>query len=719
MNIRFRMRQYDKHRGTYNTLLPQTLTENILRRDDGGVLESYLNLYDHHMDDPVFHFNQAYSTGTHRHLKAFVPGKVLGDKFPLLLTLHTELDCDATLDLNNSGPRPIINGAGERIPGGQIPGAILLMVYSETKQAWIMLSNDSYSDLTRLVTPIEHNYWYEAQTDGETLVVVPEFDRHTMKINYINYGQTMLIYGKDFEFDWNRKDTINFNRFTLSKGDIIQIVWTSYSVTTRRGTMKYDLKSRTIHTVVSRDGEQNFELPSDAETATTLRVIYGQTLLREGLDYTFNKTDGIITITGFNTVKDDIVTFDMTELMEVDGGLGANNWGTKGTYRYSMHVLHGEYTAEEDHVTVIPVPNYDHMRDEITVIRDNHMLVFDVDYTIDTLDQIVLLTGELMNGDSIHWTILKSAMFDVPNFNVITASGNSGQHILVDITDDMFCNFYTLLIRLTHDLETAPTIKGINGPARPVADCFGNPVLEGYKAGSFLWCVFNEDNQTWYSLGHGQMDVTKKFPTTMVDTGISNFFGNKSATGEWFGDDHSNEVAIPHKLGVKPESIDIMPIEPPALVEDPKVKATIGDIWTTADENFIYVGNTGNATSKFQWRVSNITKTTNLAQYLETELNKINMRPGNIVNKLQAVTIAENDTTFIEVDWYNPVLDKLLVNYGQTVLREEIDWDRETLSDGRAGIRLKNMALFEGDVIQFNIIRQDPVEPIPPYPGEA
>ena len=82
------------------------------------------------MDSPGYHFNRAVSFGNHRHLKAVVPGKILGDNFPLLLTLHTELDCEATLDLNNTGPKPIINGAGERIPGGQIPGVVMFVIFS-------------------------------------------------------------------------------------------------------------------------------------------------------------------------------------------------------------------------------------------------------------------------------------------------------------------------------------------------------------------------------------------------------------------------------------------------------------------------------------------------------------------------------------------------------------------------------------------------------------
>ncbi|MCM1230259.1 MAG: hypothetical protein NC489_09000 [Ruminococcus flavefaciens] len=538
-----------------------------------------------------------------------------------------------------------------------------------------------------------------------------------MRITHINYGQTMLTYQRDFDYDWTRDDTIKFHEFELMKGDLIQIVWNSYTVMARRGAHKYDIRDKTEHTTVKADGEQIFTLPSYAETSISVRVVYGQTLLREGLDYIRTNATNSIEIIGFETVKNDIVTFNISMLTEVDGDLLPNNWGTKGTYRYSMNVLHGEYKAKEDHITVIPVPKYDHMRDEITVIRNNHMLVYDVDYSIDLLDQIVLLTGELMTDDEIHWTIMKGAMFDVPDFNVITASGNSGQHILVDIHDEVFCNFYVLLIKLTHDLQTAPTIKGINGPARPVADCFGNPVLEGYKAGSFLWCVFNEDNQTWYSLGHGQMDITSRFPTTLTDTGIANFLGNEIKE-EWYESDHMDEVVIPHNLGVKPEAITITPIEPPNIDPATKKRTIIGDIWTNADDKFIYVGNSGDATSAFQWIVTNQTKSTNLKEYLESEIAKLKNRPGQIVNKLQAVTVDEDDTDFIEVDWYDMNLDKLLVNYGQTILREDIDWVRMLHPDGiRRGIKLKNFTLMTGDVIQFNIIKQDSTDPTK-YPVE-
>ena len=47
--------------------------------------------------------------------------------------------------------------------------------------------------------------------------------------------------------------------------------------------------------------------------------------------------------------------------------------------------------STEEHITVIPVPNYNKRKDELTVIRDNHLLVYDVDYTIETFAEIRLL----------------------------------------------------------------------------------------------------------------------------------------------------------------------------------------------------------------------------------------------------------------------------------------------------------------------------------------
>lgn len=700
MNRIFRMRRFSKKQNAYETLFPQTVTRNVLRADNGGVLESYLHMYDKHLDYPVPHLNRAFSFGTHRHLIAFIPKKELVDNFPLLLTLHTELDAEPTLNFNNTGPKPIVNAAGERIPGGQIPGAILFMVYSEKLDSWMMLSNDNYSDITRVMTPVLHDYYYTVQANDTTTVIIPGFNRKTMRLDEINYGQTVLAYGLDYDFEWARNDTIHLKRFAFQKGDVIYFKWTSYNLVAKKGHIKYDVRNKPYYFEIAKDGDNQIKLPEDFKKSIAYDVNYGQTVLREGLDYIRDEEANTIDITGFDLVKGDIIVINAIEMIESDGDLLPNNWGTTGTHRYAVDVQHGEFTAEKNGTTLIPIPGFNHRRDSITMIRDNKVLVFDVDYTVDLLDNVILLADQhLDRSQTIYYTVMHGALIDVPNYNVITASGSSGQHILVDIHDSQICDFYTLVIKLTHDLETAPTIKCINGPARPVADCFGSPVTKGYKKGSFLWVVYNEELKTWYSLGHGQLDITSKYPSVLTNEGDDNFFGD-TLKEYWYGDEHKGECVIEHNLGVKPTVIDILPNEPPQLDDNKKIKP-IGDIWAYADEKYLYVGNTGTATSGFHWRVSNTDKTVDLTAYLEQELQKLRDKTPDLTTSLQVFTATEH-TNQIPIRWYNPEEDILLVNYGQTILRENLDFERRPW-----GVQLTKFYLEKNDIIQVTVVKQD------------
>lgn len=699
MNRILRMRRYNETTHTYETLFPQTITANVLRSDNGGVLESYLQLYDKHLMYPVPHLNRAISNGTHRHLIAHIPHKKLVNNFPLLLTLHTELDFEPTLDLNESGPKPIINGAGERIPGGQVPGAVLFMVYSEEKDAWIMLSNDNYNDVTRVMTPVEHTYWIEAQADDTTTIVIPGFNRSTMRLREVNYGQTVLIYQKDYDFDWTRKDTIILKSFSLIKGDVLYFIWNSYVTTARKGHTKYDIEHKYINLEIDEDNTTEFKINRDLDKSMAYEINYGQTKLREGLDFVRDGGTGKFEL-AFPLMKGDLLSIMTTELIEAAGDALPNNWGSTGTYRYSVDVVHGEFTSLEDGTTIIPVPEFNQRRDKISLIRENKVLVFDVDYTIDLLDQIVLLTGQLNKDETIYWTILRGAMVDVPNFNVIRASGVSGQHILVDIAWDQICDYYTLLIKLVEDLETAPTIKCINGPARPVLNCYGDPVTGGYKKGSYLWVVYNEDNKSWYSLGHGQMDITNRYPVVVTQEGDDYFHGN-IPDEKWYGTEHELERVIPHNLGMAPTAIDIYPTEPPGK-DNRDNPRTIGDVWYYADKDYLYVGNSGNALSKFHWRISNSEVSVDLKNYLENELAKLRKKTPDLTTNVEAIEITEDDTDFIPVSWWTWDEDIIFVNYGQTILREGIDFNRTP-----QGLSMATFKFVKGDIVQYTLVKQD------------
>lgn len=700
MNRLFRIRRFNEKKNIFDILFPQTVTSNVLRRENGGVLETWLTTYDNHLGNATKHFNHAYSRGTERKLEAHIRNKVLTDGFPLLLTVHTNVECEPTLDFNGSGPKPILSGAGEPIPGGQCEGTTMFMIFSEKMDAWTLLSSDTYSDITKVLLPVVREYTHTASYDDESLIVIPGFDSRSMTLD-VNYSQTILRPVLDYEFVNKAYDTIKLLNFSLYKDEILFFKITSYVTTAKRGNIKYDIEVDNYPVTVTETGTTRLPIPVKAIGANFLELNYGQTILREGLDYEIEE-DGTHIALAFPLYSGDIILFRTVRMTETNGDVLPNNWGSTGNYRYSLNVLHEEYIATDDNITVIPVPNFNRRKDHISVIRNNKLLVLDVDYTIDSLDQVVLLTSNLKTNDAIYFTILQGAMMDVPNFNVITASGASGQHIHLDMSYNILCDHYTLLVKLVHDLETAPTAKCIDGPAEPICDCFGNPIFGGYKAGSYLWLVYNEDQHMWYSLGHGQMDVTSTYPIFQIDEGDGNFFGYKPHE-LYYGDDPNTlgETVIPHKLGVTPSQINVWPIEPPN-VDAAGNRKTIGDIWYRADEYNLYVGNSGTATSKFHWVVSTQTQNTDLRSYLESTINELKNRPGNFFTKLIVYTEETSGNRNITINDYTSNTDKILiVNYGQTVLREGQDYD---ITD--TGIRLLNITLTAGDILQFLIVIQ-------------
>ena len=695
MNRIIRMRRYNSSSKAFDVLFPQTISANIMRTEAGGVLESDLLQYDHHLQSKGIHINKAVSSGTYRNLTVNIPGAVLVDKFPLLLTLHCDLECEPTLSFNGSEPAYIVSGDGSNIPGGQAENTVMFLVWSEPIQKWVLLSSDTYSDITKVLLPVDTEYVYTAPSNGITTIVIPDFDKKSDKL-IVNYGQTILRPGIDYSFPALINNTIELINIALAEGDTLYFTITKYVSVAKRGSLKYDLVTTDYSITIDKENQKTLDIPENVQKAHSYVLNYGQTILRNGIDYTVSTDKTKITFNEIVPAVGDLFVFSATEFVESNAELVPNNWGATGNYRYSMNVIHTSYVATENNITVIPVPGYNYKRDDIWPIMDNHLLIYDVDYTIDEIGQVVLLKTKLNRDDEIFFTILQGAMFDVPNFNVIRATGTSGQHIVLDMSYSVLCNFYTLLVLLKYDLETNPTIKCIDGPAEPVCDCYGNPILGGYKAGSYLWLVYNYDKKQWYSMSHGQLDITSLMPSYLTNSGTGNFPGQDPAKpGEY------KETVIPHGLNVKPEKIDIVPSEPPNMIDG--VPSVIGDIWTYADAEYLYVGNTGTATSKFNWSVSSEDSTADLRTYIDQQIAELKNRPGNFETKMAAITATADDTSVIEtIPDYDPTCDKLLVNYGQTILREGIDY----VITGY-GITLTNIRLKKDDIIQFIIIVQE------------
>ena len=89
-----------------------------------------------------------------------------------------------------------------------------------------------------------------------------------------------------------------------------------------------------------------------------------------------------------------------------------------------------------------------------------------------------------------------------------------------------------------------------------------------------------------------------------------------------------------------------------------------------------------------------------LAQIIAT----INTRPGNIDARTSVVIVDADNTAHIgPINDFQSGLDKLVVNYGQTLLREGIDY---VVSNDGIDL-LNNVTLKTGDVVQFIVLKQE------------
>lgn len=244
MNRLFRMRRANTKSkpSSYDVLFPQGITSNVIRAENGGVLESSLLQYDRHLGDHSIHINSATSKGTNRYLEIRMKNEVLVDNYPLILTLHTSLECEPYLKFNDGEFKEIISASGDRIPGGQAEGTMIFLVWNANLDKWILMSADNFSDITKVVLPVETEYNYTAVADNEETIVIPGFNKKSDKLS-VNYGQTILRNGIDYEFLKSANDAIHLIGFGLSKGDVLHCIVTSYITAAKRGHFRYELKT--------------------------------------------------------------------------------------------------------------------------------------------------------------------------------------------------------------------------------------------------------------------------------------------------------------------------------------------------------------------------------------------------------------------------------------------------------------------------------------------
>lgn len=591
---------------SYDALYPTTSSNLIYRSEDPRTLEQDLKEYDSHITNSINHVHHGISGGTHRELTVTIPDSILIDQYLLLLVLSDSLEYSPTLSFNDGDPKYIVNANGDRIPGGQIAGSSILISWSESADQWTLLSTDAYSDITTVILPVETEYNYVADHDDVSLIVIPDYNSTEDKL-VVNYNQTILRKDIDYFNEPYVDSEIRLN-FTIDTGDTIVFTIIKYITTSQRGHFKYDLVDTDYPINITVDGTTLIDLPDEAIDAHSVVVNYNQTVLRNGIDYSYNDLHTAINLLTFSLDSGETIVFTITKFVETTETKVPNNWGTTGNYRYSVNVKYSAYTAGENNVSIIAVPQFNFKSDSIFVIKNNQLYVSNVDYRIDEVGQVVLLKTVLNQGDIIYFTILEGAMVDVPNYNTIIADGIDGQDILFNMSYTELTDFYTILVKLKYDLIPSPTIKCIDGPAEPIYDIHDNPLNISAIADTFIFVVYNYGKHRWYFTGNtdaivGNLSASASLPNTeyKLYTGTDNFIGQTD-------DLTNNELAIQKIIDLPEEiivnnlniiSTQITPSEPPTP------NTTIGDIWSYInDKNKLCVGNSGTSTSKFKWTIT-------------------------------------------------------------------------------------------------------------------
>lgn len=697
-----RIRQANKRTKEFDILLPQTVTRNVLR-NDRMVLEDCLINYDRHIENDLIHFIRTKSMGGTSSLIINIPDTDLKNGLALLIELHIDLGIEPTISYNGGPPEYIITSEGDKIAGGQIEGSFILVVYNALMKKWLLLNNDHDNSLTHVMVPTSRQEIYVSPENNTRLIVIPGFNHNTETI-VVNYNQTVLRYKIDYNFVGD--DTLSLLNFGLDAGESIVFTITSYQEIVRKGSFNYSIEETIETYICNNDGMRIVPLPEIPEDMYCLMVNYNQTVLRSGIDYADNG-NGSITM-AFPINKGDVICFNILRYVEKNGTVVAPNGGSTGSYRYNIKVLHEEFTASKNNTIKISIPNFNRSRDELSVIFKNHLLIKDVDYIVDELNDIILTTMELNADETIYFTILQGAVIDVPKFNYCEIYGD-GKDMKADISYSELHDFYTLMVRPRVELKDSPTLKLLDGPKEPIVDANFHPISGGNLSGTFLYLVKNQTLGVWQVIGgltqeNNNYNLTgiSKFPSRiMIPADPSKKFA---------------EVAIYHGLGKVPTQVRITPIEPPNIESDGTV-TYIGDYWAYADANFVYVGNTGTATSKFRWEVSDaslsgaislVEQVTNRVDHIEEIINKLGIAGGMAIEMITYNhTITDISSLTIEIPNFNRETDILIVNYMQSMLRENIDY---TVPDSFNGIKLLNITPREGSIVTFIIIKPKTTE---------
>ncbi len=588
--VRIRRYNPDASTSSFDILYPQTSSLNIKRDDDGRTLEASLNEYDEHLRDATTHIVHFDATGDGRNIVIEKPGANLVDNYLALITINRTLPriSDITISFNGI-EHPLINADGENIKGGHPTGSDILVVYKENRDSWVLMSADGDTYQTHVMLPNIIQRTKIKLAGSSNLIEIEDFDKTSDKLR-VNLEETILVENIDYRFVPSSNNTIELLTVDNPNNNIIlQFTITKFTLHTVPDKVKYELRTYNYMVAVQGTTTQYIAPPFNIEDVYSFELNYNQTILQNDIDYHIDTTNNTIVFDDITFTAGEVIIITASRFDAVAGDLDRAQLSQE-QHRLAAH--HGVYTATVDNTRYINIPEFDAVTDEIMLIKDGSVYTLGDDYIIDDVGNIFITNTPLMVDERINYIIYKEIMTALPTYNPSKAIGSSGNQIILDIPYSSLTNFYTVLIKLKHDLMDNATIKTVDGPAEPLLNQFGQPIKGGPIADTYMWVTYDTVRHVWYSTGY---DI--KHPTsTKFNSGINTFPGSNTHHNDG---EELNERVIPHHLPSIPSRITI---EPTGISYDSNGDPIeIGSVWYYADDTDIYVGNSGPSTTAFRW----------------------------------------------------------------------------------------------------------------------
>jgi len=219
-----------------------------------------------------------------------------------------------------------------------------------------------------------------------------------------------------------------------------------------------------------------------------------------------------------------------------------------------------------------------------------------------------------------------------------------------------------ITVRVTNPLFPGAKLSYNNGEYMPIVDTSGEPLAITIAPNNIIMLVYDKQNSNWVLL-------------RSTDSALQTTVSMLSERLRMFREEATREII---------ELRDYI---------DEKIQNNADDLEAALKS---YTDNAVN------------TAVTAIENKYDPLIDRLDKKPGNIISIVQNMEIIDDNVTEISnITGFNGGIDKIIVNYGQTMLRPSIDY---TVSNNDVILK-NNIVLNSGDKIQFIILKQEQSSP--------